>query len=341
MSFAELQELQPPTRSWNNGFFMLDKHAVENQYDITTSRLLSIAYLKSVRDMVVGRNFSYLASFDGRHRSGKSLGATTFGYLWDKTFWKNYESRLPQEPKEFIDCIEKINKEKIKGAVIQVDEAGVSMASSDWYEGWMKTITKTVQMFGYLNPIVLFVAPVKDFVDSRLRKMFHTYYNFNRVRTDYTTIRIYNTRYSTIKKKEYLRKPTVRIMGQRVVLDSIRLGLPPQFIIDRYTELSHFRKDKMLDGFIAQMKKGETKKSKDIDVSEIIRHTKKNYHLYEASRSSKARIILDQTRIEFGLKIPAKHAKYVKTEVENELNEKLKELMEVRSDTNENTKSEA
>lgn len=294
-----------------------------------STELIALSYLKGKRDKVVKTGFSSLCSFDGRHRAGKSVQASIMSYLWDETFFPNFEHRIVQDHIAFIDVMEKIAKDKIKGACVIVDEAGIAMSSADWYEKWLKNITYMVQMFGYLYPVVQFVAPVKDFVDSRLRKMFHHYYKVNRNNLDYAYITPYDLYFSTIGGKYYHKKPTIRLLGMEYVVRRLVFSKPPPIILDRYRELEIFRKDKMFDKFIEDAKKSEIKEQKqEVDINKLIDTVIKNYKFFEADRSNPNEPKLNPLKIEFANKINPKMAKYIKIEAEKKIRDNIRELAE-------------
>ena len=312
------------------------EQTTQNLYgDFSMQEALALAYLNATRRQVTVAGLTNLTSFDGRHRSGKSIAALTLAYLWDPTFWTFFEQRLIREPSDFMDALENIEKEKIKNPVIQVDEAGVSMSSSEWYERWMKTLSKTVQMFGYLHPTVFFVAPIKDFVDSRLRKMFHSYYAVSRFTTDYSVILPYNMHYSTIKNKWYYKKPTVKYAGQNIRLDKLKIGLPPLFIVERYQEYEKGTKAKMLEDFISEMRKDEASDVKEEkDLNKIIQYVADNYELYQTKFSKPDNITLDKTIIQYSFKLSTNESQYVKIQAERTLKAKATQVtQEIGVDT--------
>ena len=315
---------------WENGAMTCHKELFDSPYyKLKQDELMAIAYMKYQRDHVIKQGFSFMGSFDGRHRSGKSITAATFGYLWDETFWKYFENRIVQDHHEFMDAIERIAKDKTVGGVIMVDEAGISMASADWYERWMKTITKMVQMFGYLYPVILFVAPVKDFVDSRLRKMFHAYYKVERYDNESTTITPYNLKYNTIRNKWFYKKPVIRLGGQEIVLRRLRLTRPPAFILYRYRNLELSRKSIMMENFVAEMKRSEAKDVKKTrDIKAVIDFVTENHMLFASSRSTPQAINLDENTIEYNQEVPHRLAKYVKREAERVLKVRQKIINE-------------
>jgi hypothetical protein len=312
------------------GVFPFEREYLPNY---SQQSILALAYLKSIRRRVVGNGFTYLASFDGKHRSSKSTTAITFAYLWDPTFWDYFESRIVQDHIEFVNAMEQISKLKIKGGCIIVDEAGVSMSSSDWYERWMKTITKMVQMFGYLYPIVLFVAPVKDFVDSRLRRMFHAYYHVERYDKLKSYVTPYNVRFNAILGKWFYKKPRMRIGSQEIIVRRIVIHKPPAFIIERYQQLELNRKDKMFKGFLEELKTEEVKEAKkEVDLDDVVEFVIKNYKNYESKRSLPQLIQLDSTRLEFGLKLRQREAMFVRAEAEQVLNKDRTAIVNIQKE---------
>lgn len=308
----------------------IEKDFLSPYEQLQREELLAMAYLKTCHDNVISNGFSYLASFDGRHRSGKSMAAITFAYLWDSTFWPNFEKRLVQDHNEFIDAVSILAKHRIKGGCIIVDEAGVSLSSSDWYEKWMKTITQMVQMFGMWCPVILFVAPVKDFVDSRLRRMFHAYYKVSRSNRMYSNIYPYRVKFNSILGKYFYPRPTLNIDGQQIVLKRIRMTIPPDFILERYQNLEESRKTKMFDRLVDDLKKSETIKERKmtIDLDEVVRYVVTNFRAFESKNSKPTNIILDEIRIKYNRHIGASEARYVKSEAEKMLNQKFAERRE-------------
>ena len=312
---------------WKANSFTYDKVHTNTAFEgFKQQELIALAFLKHQRDYVIKKKFSMMASFDGRHRSGKSITACLFAYLWDDTFWKYFEHRIVQDHKEFNDAIENIAKGKgIKGAVIMVDEAGVSMSSSDWYERWMKNLTKIFQMFGYLHPIVLFVAPVKDFVDSRLRKMFHNYYKIDRYDNKMCWVTPYDVKYNTVRSKWYYKKPLVRIGGQEIQIRRLGITKPPDFLLERYAELEVGRKTKLLEKLMSSKENEKQQTHDDTPIEEFITHVIENFHLFESTRSKASAPIADANTITYTLNVPQRKALVIKSIVERRIKEKYRE----------------
>lgn len=305
----------------------LDEWVDYSALGLDFDRLVALGWLKHQNDHVQKKGFSLMASYDGRHRAGKSVLAATHGYLWDETFWPDFENRIVSDYKDFANLMENLDHRRINGPVIMVDEAGVSMGSADWYEGWMKSLTKVFQMFGYLHPRVLFVAPVKDFVDSRLRRMFHLYVKVNRYNTEECIFTPYDVLYNTLKNKFYYRKPSVRIGGQEVQIRRIHARAPPAEFMRRYQNFEQLKKPEMLKEFLDGMRKQEIQTAKqEVDLDKVIQFVAKQHQLYESKRSKQDNLILDLNKIEFGFKIPNRQAQFVKAEAEKLVNFKRNEI---------------
>lgn len=322
-------------KKWNDVLTLAqDQLKEEKQIRLNQRQRIFLGYLMNLYHQVHHLGFSLLASFDGRHRSGKSITAIAWASLLDSSFIKNMERRLPTEPKEFVDIYEnEIAKYNRRGAVVVVDEAGISFASSDWYEKWLKTVAKMVQMFGYLLPVVFFVAPVKDFVDARLRKMFHTYYKVKRYKNTETTITPYHLKYSTLHKKTIYKKPIINFADQKVIIRRLIMGKPPQWLIDRYSELEINRKNEMLKKFADDLKKQEIKEKRQaISLDELINQVVKDWQFFTSKRSKPEHIILDATTIQMAFKTTYRFAQYIKRRAEEILNKGVRENGETKKD---------
>jgi hypothetical protein len=293
------------------------------KYGYSQQEILALAYLQGIRREVVANNFTWLCSISGRHRSGKSLTAATLGVLWDSTFLPNFERRIIYTPKDFMTELKTIRMRRIKGAVMLIDESGSTVSSMDWYEKWQKAIAKATMVLGYLNPIILFNAPVRDFVNSPLRKMFHAHIEVSRFNKEYCILRPYDIKYNTTFKKTFWKKPIIKLAGQKITLDKIRFGTPPQFIIDRYEALERLEKDKLLEQFQKEVDTGEAETAKKtLDLEEVIKHVAQHHELYQTKRSVPGNIILDARSIRFKFNMAADLSQHVKNQAERILKEK-------------------
>lgn len=289
--------------------------------------LIALAYLTSVRRKVIENRFSNLMSWDGRHRSGKSVASMEFSWVWDSTFKNDFENRIIVDPDDLLKTIENAGKNfKLTGQIgtaIVIDEAGNTLSSSEWYESWAKTINKLVQMFGYLCPQISFVAPVSDYVNSSLRKMFHTHYSMSRFGNDFSTCKPYNLRYNSITGKRYPKQPVIRIDGLKTKIRSIKLRGVSSDIIERYSNLEPILKDKLLQDHLQSAYKKE-QEAEERDPREIVSEIIANYKFYLNKRNNG----LDPDIVAYAFRIKTNKLKYVIRLAENELKDALKEAGE-------------
>ena len=298
------------------------------QYGYTEEELLGIAYFASIRRRVVVNNKTWLCAVDGSHRSGKTLGVCAAASLIDPTFQKNFYNRFIYDPQQLFSEIENLRKNDIRGGVIAVDEAGASLSAMDWYEDWSKAISEMFQVIGYLNPIVFFIAPVRDFVNSPIRKMQHAYWKFSRPSNEYTILKPYELSYSSTYKKTFNLRPNVTFNGIQKAIDRIKMPLPPRQIIDQYEEFEKPRKDELLRGFGDRIKQSKAKEVKiKKDPRAIVDYIQENYDTntaFKGKRSLPDEIQLDLNYIRYKFDLPLQIAQGVKKDAEREINKKFK-----------------
>lgn len=298
---------------------------VVNQHHIyrgDMAKWVGLAYLISRRRQVVNTKLSHLMSWDGRHRSGKSVTACTFSWLWDKSFKNDFENRIVTDPEDLIKIIETAGKNytlnKQRGVAIIIDEAGNTLSSSEWYESWAKSINKTVQMFGYLCPQISFVAPVQDYVNSSLRKMFHTHFTMKRFNNDYSVCKPYDLHYNSVTGKKYPRLPIVRFNGIKIKLNSIKLYGIPSEILERYQFLEITRKSKMLEENLHNAYARELE-AEERDPQEILKEILEKYKFFLNRKGTG----LDKDIIAYHYSLKGKKASYILRLAERELEEIL------------------
>lgn len=292
---------------------------------VHTEELVALAYLNYKRRQVVRTRLSHLMSWDGRHRAGKSVTACTFSWLWDTSFSKDFENRIVTDPDDLIKIIKtagnnyELNKQI--GIAIIIDEAGNTLSSTEWYESWAKTINKTVQMFGYLCPQISFVAPVQDYVNSGLRKMFHSHYSMSRNNNEYSVCKPYDIYYNSITGKKYPKHPIVRIGGMKTKLNRIKIKGIPSEILERYQNLERIRKTKLLDENLSNALQKEDDMEK-VDPQEIIKQIIEKYTFFLNKKGNG----LDQNIIAYHFSLKGKKASYILRLAERELEDVFKKL---------------
>ncbi len=213
------------------------------------------AYLRDIYKSVHLKKFSFLATVTGRHRVGKSVSAVALGDLLDPTFYDNLEERVVYTPYEFSVAIQNIanSKPKIIGGCVVWDEANLGLSSRDWYTQANKHINFTVQAFGYIRPIVIFVTQDVTFIDSQPRKLFHSFMEVNRTNNDYSNIRPFFVAINKRSGKMFYSYPRMKMNrnygrggGQVLKMKPLRLMKPPDELIERYDAHSTKRKANLM-----------------------------------------------------------------------------------------------
>ena len=288
-----------------------------------SDKLLGLAYLRLKFKRIHDQGFSLMENYDGPHRSGKSLSAILNSWIVDPTFEANFENRIVQDHKQFADTMERAARDfKLKGSkgiAIVVDEAGTSMGSDDWYTKWMKSLTQMMQMFGYLCPMISFVSPVKDFVNSKIRKMFQYYNRMQRYGNTCTYLYPYECKYSSMSGKPYYKKIVARINYENIKIDRIKYMKPPADLVERYMALEQNRKQDMMEDFVEQLRIDERKEVvQKRDIPAIVRKVVENYNDY-AQNVKKDRVILSKGMLMYQLSLKNQEAEVVKIQAEKKL----------------------
>jgi len=239
------------------------------------------AYLRDIYKNVHLKKFSFLATITGRHRVGKSVSGVAMGDLLDPTFYPNLEERVVYTPYEFTSAIQEIARKKIIGGVVVWDEANLGLSSRDWYTQANKHINFTVQAFGYIRPIVLFVTQDVTFIDSQPRKLFHAFMEVNRSNNMYCNILPFLVSINKRSGKMFYSYPRMK-MGNRgggrvIKMKPMRLLEPPKELMKRYDAHSTKRKATLMreNAEVIQHMRKKSKEKQEQDYlsdDEIIDH---------------------------------------------------------------------
>ena len=300
---------------------------------IDPQTMLVLAYLKSKLRVVKRYKKMWLAAADGDPRSGKTLWLEFLGHCFDPTFLPNFRKRMVQSENDFMDAMDSIGAHKWEGAAVVIDEAGVTASSARWYDKWNTMLAETVQTAGYLHPIILFASPRQDFIDSRLRKMFNAYFYIRRYSNDESIISPYELTYSSTRKKQYTKNPKIRLAGSTVKLTKIHFGCPPDFFLKLNQDYDQSIKEPLRQRIKNVLMASRFKEQEhEFDIDKQVDTVVKSYQLFESKRSNPAQVCLDQIKIEYGLKMTPKQAKYVKGKAEDKIKAAVKAAVEGKHD---------
>lgn len=284
------------------------------------------AYLSDIYKRVHKKKFSYLATFTGTHRVGKSLCAVAWADLLDPTFTPNMEDRVVYTPQEFSGAIQTLLDKKIYGGVVVWDEANLGLSSRDWYTQANKHINFTVQAFGFLRPIIFFVTQDVTFLDSQPRKLFHGFVEVDRTNNKYSNIRPFQVSINKRSGKMFFPSPRLGIgrkgKGRIIKIKIIRLMKPPKTLIDRYETHSIARKRQLMkenDDIIRHMKEQslEKKKRTRLTDDEVIDYciAERNNPVFLNNKGA-----FEANTISQEFKIPIRRAQYLKSRADAKLN---------------------
>lgn len=316
---------------WRRRAFVADKdHLNSILMTKPIGELLSVAYLKSIRNMVHRVGLSYLASFTGSHRTGKSVSTCLFAHVLDSTFWPSFEQRVVQSPYQFMSTMENIIKDEVYGAAIVVDEAGTTFSSGDWYEKWMKAIQKFLQTCGLLKPIILFVAPNREFIVSGMRKLIIAEHHMKKFHPKFSRMGCYHVKYNFMKKGDpyFFRRPIIRIAGQNITLKHINIFEPPEWFVQRYKNLTEPDKRERLSNWTAEVHKiiSNREEENEPDYDQLIEEiwTKKELFFGRVTKNGIQKV--NQTEIEVSYNLKPKYAKYIADRIERRLLENKQQI---------------
>jgi hypothetical protein len=154
-----------------------------------------------------------------------------------------------------------------KGSCIVWDEAGVNMSAREWHSISNKSINYIMQTFRHDNLAVIFTVPNFDFIDSQLRKLFHTcietqHINFAKGRC---VVKWHNLQYNSRTKIQYRKYPRVSIGGVSYKLSRFEIGLPTQQLIDDYEKKKRAFTNTLKKNVEANIKIREKEAEEDTD----------------------------------------------------------------------------
>ena len=321
----------------NSDFFMFDSTDEDEQkllrHNLSIKEIIFIAWVRHIYRDVVLVNKSKIIGIGGFHRAGKSEWACTMAYCWDPTFFPRIKQRVMHTTAAFAAEIEYVREHDIHGAVFIIDEGGVVAPSDAFYEEWYKELNQSIQVMGYLNPIIIFCAVIRDNIGAKFRKLYNIQCKAKRFDNECSKIKILDLNYDDLRGKTTPKRPHIRIFGKKYIMDGVKFGKPPAFISKAYQAIANPAKDKLLKQHAVASKDREARgpaKSKreqqrneqtqfiDSKIPDIV----SKFQQYGAARSRPGAITLDPVKIQAGENVPIAVAKIMKIKAEEFLNKK-------------------
>lgn len=283
---------------------------------------LAMLYLRHIYKSIHVNKFNFLGMFTGKHRVGKSLTALSMSCALDKTFVDNIEKRVVYFADDFMRALEEIKQKKIIGGAIVWDEAGVGIPAREWYDTSNKSISYTLQVFGRYRPIVYFVTQDVHYIDSQARKLFHGFYEMNRINNQYAIAKPFDVKYNKRSSKVYYVYPRYHVLkekgvyGNRLIIKRLNVLRPYKEVEAAYESHSKLFKDKIVEIMkerSEQANQGEIK-TKYMTIAEIVEKLiqEKENPLYLSKRSKEDNVIFDKDAIRIEFEVPDSQARHIK-----------------------------
>lgn len=255
--------------------------------------------------------------------------------MLDPTFAPNMEDRVVYYAEDFMHALEDIRKKKIIGGAIVWDEAGVGVPSREWYNISNKAVGLACQVFGRYRPIIFFVTQDVSYIDSQIRKLFHGFYEMQRMSEKYAIAKPFNVSYNKRIGKVYYRYGRFystnlsQSIGKRV-LKAIKLQRPPKRLEKRYDTHSKDFKDLIMEQMQERTEAFQEEKSKrKIDTKDIIAELAKDHYNdaeFLSKRSKPDSPIFDKDAIRFMYDVSDSKARFIKKQAEVKVKKNLEAI---------------
>jgi ABC-type dipeptide/oligopeptide/nickel transport system ATPase component len=261
---------------------------------------LADEFLNRVRGRLIHRNKNWLAIICGETGSGKSYSALSIA---DNICPRGITVRrnVVLDPIGFMNKI--ANKKDLKrGDILIFDEAGVGLASRDWYSIQNKLLGSVLQTFRHLNIGVIFTTPNLSFIDIQARKLFHNY--FETIHIDYKQemayLKIYDIQHNSRYDKTYYKHPKFVREGKAVSMGFIGVPKPRASLIIEYEKVKSEFTAKLNEKVLKELTEPKQAK-KGYDIKEIIKEVKSNAKDYLKDYHGNKIIDADKIIIKYGL----------------------------------------
>ena len=312
--------------------------------------------IRRIAERLMKKNKNFLAVFIGETGSGKSESAISLGYMIEKEVVALLKERgVPEEEikikpdeiykrivftgKEFMDLteaekyIDEKGREKYrlkylhKGNVVIWDEAGAGEADNQrWQTNVAIAVNHVVQTFRSDNIAVLFTVPYRDWVNKKIRQLFHA---------TFETVDIIARRRRCLLKFFYLKKnhrsgdvldvyPRVVVNGVKIKIGGIYMPRPPVKIRHRYIEMKerfNFLKKQEAKKAIEELEKPKIEEKRRLtreEINNIVKELEKNIRIL--GRFTRGKWTISKDTIEGLYNCHSKDATIIKALLELKVN---------------------
>jgi len=245
---------------------------------------LAERFLDRIRSRLIHRNKNWLAIICGETGSGKSYSAMSIAdFICPRGI--TVKRNVVLDPISFMNKIA-AKKDLKRGDILIFDEAGVGLASRDWYSIQNKLLGSVLQTFRHLNIGVIFTTPNLSFIDIQARKLFHNY--FETIYIDYEQemvyLNVYDIQHNSRYDKTYYKHPKFVREGKTASMGYTGVPKPRASLISAYekakTEFTEKLNTKVLKELTKPEKQPQNKLTDFNEEERIINDIQKNHEKF-------------------------------------------------------------
>ena len=210
------------------------------------------------RSLLRGENF--VGIITGKTRSGKSFTALRIAMEIDPNFTID---NVVFSAQEFMELL---HSGKLKqGSIIIWDEAGVGIATRDWYSILNKSINYVLQTWGHQSIGLLLTVPDFSFVDSQTRRLCNIYFKTLKLIRSRNVARLKAYYLSPMETSDTKKvRPRYTIGGKKLDIEYMEVQKPPTKLVNKYLKKKEEFTMKLNRDVLFDIQQLEKTKQKDL-----------------------------------------------------------------------------
>ena len=211
-----------------------------------------------IRKALLGGD-NFVGILTGKTRSGKSFSGLSLAKAIDPDF---DETRVVFSAQEFMELIG--SKTLKAGDMIMWDEAGIGVATRDWYSLLNKSVNYVLQTWGHQSIGLLFTVPDMSMIDSQTRKLVNMYFKTTKLLKGKNRARLKAYYLSPMEKAEMKKvRPRYIINGRKVDVQYIEIMKPPVKLVNRYLKKKESFTARLNEDVLFDIRQLEISKDRD------------------------------------------------------------------------------
>jgi hypothetical protein len=176
------------------------------------------------------RGENYVGIVTGKTRSGKSMSALRLCMEIDPNFTID---NVIFSTREFMELLH--SGQLKRGSMILWDEAGVGIATRDWYSTLNKSLNYVLQTWGHQNIGLILTVPDFSMIDSQTRRLVNMHFKTIKLIRSKNMARLKPYLLSPMEKAETKKvRPRYDISGKKLDIEYIEIKKPPTKMVNKY-----------------------------------------------------------------------------------------------------------